>query len=701
LQGVDAQAGKFEEAAANSNASCLECHKDKTLTTERGGRKVSLFTDASVLARSTHSSLNCVDCHEGFSADNLPHKNPITPVNCASCHVEMGAKHLFHPRLAAIPTPRGRDTSCTACHGTHNVLPVQSANFPFARARQPETCGRCHRAEREHFLSSAHGRNYATTPEAPDCLTCHRKSIVHPASKQTRVELKLAQASLCESCHVGKPEVAGRSILGKRFVSSFDQSVHGAALKAGKGDAATCIDCHGSHEMNQAVVSSAPISKLHISETCNRCHRAIATEFDSSVHAAALRKGNLDSPTCTDCHGEHNILAHTNPNSPVYNRNVAQQVCGTCHASLRLARKYGFAADSFKTFSNSYHGLAIRGGAVEVVNCASCHGAHAIKSPLDPSSTVYKDNLVATCGQCHPGANNRFTIGKVHVSPNEPHDGSRILYWIANIYMILIGVIIGGMGLHNLADFVRKIRRKVAIQKGLIEEEHVPDRLYLRMTVNERCQHAVLFITFVLLVVTGFMLRYPEAWWVVGIRHLSARAFEFRSLIHRIAGSVMVLAGVWHLAYLAFTPRGRQLFHDLLPAKRDLTDPFGLMKYNFGLSAEKPKFGRFCYVEKIEYWAMVWGTIVMGVTGAILWFENTSMGFLTKLGFDISRTVHFYEAVLATFAIIVWHLYFVIFNPDIYPMNLAWLTGRMSEKEMLEEHPLELEHLKELGRGRG
>jgi hypothetical protein len=85
----------------------------------------------------------------------------------------------------------------------------------------------------------------------------------------------------------------------------------------------------------------------------------------------------------------------------------------------------------------------------------------------------------------------------------------------------------------------------------------------------------------------------------------------------------------------------------------------------------------------------------MGVTGMILWFDNTSMGLLTKLGFDISRTVHFYEAVLATLAILVWHFYFVIFNPDIYPMSLAWLTGRVSEREMIEDHPLELARLKQ------
>ena len=120
-----------------------------------------------------------------------------------------------------------------------------------------------------------------------------------------------------------------------------------------------------------------------------------------------------------------------------------------------------------------------------------------------------------------------------------------------------------------------------------------------------------------------------------------------------------------------------------------------MLRYNLGLRPEKPRFGRFSYIEKAEYWALIWGTVLMGATGVILWFENASMGLFTKLGFDIARTVHFYEAILATLAILVWHIYFVIFNPDVYPMNLAWLTGRVSEHEMREDHPLELERLKQ------
>jgi len=119
-----------------------------------------------------------------------------------------------------------------------------------------------------------------------------------------------------------------------------------------------------------------------------------------------------------------------------------------------------------------------------------------------------------------------------------------------------------------------------------------------------------------------------------------------------------------------------------------------VFRFYVGRTHHRPRFGRFSYIEKSEYWALVWGTVVMAGTGVIMWFQDPFIAMLSKLGWDVARTVHVYEAVLATLAIIVWHLYFVIFNPDVYPMNLAWLKGTISEEEMAEEHPLELEELR-------
>lgn len=214
------------------------------------------------------------------------------------------------------------------------------------------------------------------------------------------------------------------------------------------------------------------------------------------------------------------------------------------------------------------------------------------------------------------------------------------------------------------------------------------------MTVSERIQHASFAISFITLVITGFMLRYPESWWVEHIRDLSGDAFTYRSYLHRIAAAVMVTASVFHIIHLVFTARGRQFIKDMLPKYKDLTDALGIAMFNLGISKVKPKLDRFSYVEKAEYWALIWGTIVMTLTGLIMWFDNTFMGLFTKLGWDIARTVHYYEAWLAFLAIVVWHFYFVIFNPDIYPVNLAFIKGTISEEEMAEEHPLELERIK-------
>jgi cytochrome b subunit of formate dehydrogenase len=691
LAAAVAEPGAPAKPTAVPNSECLDCHEAEFKPRKKGQPAEWVGVRTENYARSAHAKLACVECHT--SIEETPHPAKLPPVDCTGCHARTGGKHTFHPRLALTPVPAGRDTACGECHSAHETVAAKDAASPFADGQQTLSCGRCHEAAQQGYLSSAHGQKQEGGRRlTPDCLSCHREPIAGGSGGPALLARKVAQARLCESCHVGRDEVARQSVLGAKFVSSFDRSVHGAALQGGKAEAASCADCHGAHAMNKAAVAGARVNRLRLTDTCARCHRERADEYRTSVHAAALAKGNLDSAGCTSCHGEHDIKKPSDPASPVNKVNLAQQVCAECHASVRLTRRYGLSSETFRTFADSYHGLAVRGGAINVVNCASCHGSHAIKSQDDPASSINKRNLGHTCGECHPGANTRFTVGSVHASESRG-SGSPWLYWIANLYVVLITVVIGGMSLHNALDFFRKTRRKLAVQKGEIVEPPAAHRLYLRMTVNERLQHLVLGVSFVALVLTGFMLRYPEAWWVVALRHLSVHVFEWRSFGHRAAGVVMLLSGIWHIGYILFTPEGRSLFRAMLPEWRDLTDPWKVLKYNLGLSPEKPAFGRFCYIEKAEYWAMAWGTVLMGLTGAILWFENASMGHISKLGFDIARTIHFYEAILATLAIIVWHFYFVIFNPDVYPMNLAWLTGRMSEEEMREEHPRQLAEL--------
>ena len=222
------------------------------------------------------------------------------------------------------------------------------------------------------------------------------------------------------------------------------------------------------------------------------------------------------------------------------------------------------------------------------------------------------------------------------------------------------------------------------------------EKKYIRMTRNERIQHFFLLSSFIVLVITGFWLKFPEAWWVKWIVFIiGENAFEARGIIHRVASIVLIAVSVYHLIYISFTQSGRKLVKDFFPAKKDITEFKDSMLYLINKRSEKPKFGRFSYIEKMEYWAVVWGTVIMGATGFILWFKDFFFKYFSNTGMDIATAIHYYEAILASLAILVWHFYFIFLNPDVYPMNKAWISGLLTREEMEKEHPLELEEIEE------
>lgn len=677
---------------AQTDEECLVCHEDATLSMERKGATVSLFVARKAYASSAHADLGCVSCHEGFDPSELPHARKITPVNCLSCHESDGLSN-YSQSVHGV-TGGGRGVSCVDCHTKHAIRNVSSLE-PVERKSYAETvCAKCHGTIAVRYVQSDHGLALARGVRgAPSCIDCHGEHTVLSASDTTARTNRMRQAAMCLSCHLDNEEVRSRVGPSAGFISSYETSVHGQAIAQGNDAAATCTDCHTSHDMKKGADPRSSVSKNTIAATCGACHGDIREQYAGSIHGTALARGVTASPTCTDCHGEHEILSPRDKRSPVAATNVSQQVCSPCHASVRLTEKYGLSADRFRTFEDSFHGLATRAGSVEVANCASCHGVHDIKRSTDPSSRIHPDNRVTMCGTCHPGANENFTKGAVHVIATESDD--QVLYLVSNGYVVLIVVVIGGMFVHNVLDFIKKSRRQLQYRRGELPRKHVAHRLYLRMTLTERIQHGTLLVSFITLVLTGFALRYPDAWWVAPVRNLSPWMFEVRGILHRVAAVVMVAASLYHVYYLVAVPRGKQLLRDLLPRRQDLFDAIAVFRYNLGFSSQKPKFGRFSYIEKSEYWALVWGTIVMSITGVILWFDNMFMGLLTKLWWDVARTVHYYEAWLATLAILVWHFYFVIFNPDTYPINLAFWKGTLTEEEMEEEHPLELEKLQQ------
>ena len=156
--------------------------------------------------------------------------------------------------------------------------------------------------------------------------------------------------------------------------------------------------------------------------------------------------------------------------------------------------------------------------------------------------------------------------------------------------------------------------------------------------------------------------------------------FDWRGVLHRIMAVIFSVLGIYHVIYLGATKRGREQLKALWPGMNDFADMVETIRYNAGLSKTKPRHARYTYVEKAEYWALIWGSLIMVLTGTFLVFENFAMKYFPKWATDVAMTIHFYEAVLATLAIIVWHFYFTIFDPEHYPMNWSMMTGKTGEK---------------------
>ena len=152
---------------------------------------------------------------------------------------------------------------------------------------------------------------------------------------------------------------------------------------------------------------------------------------------------------------------------------------------------------------------------------------------------------------------------------------------------------------------------------------------------------------------------------------------------------MLIAAGVYHAFYAGLSKDGRRLVWDFLPRLKDVQDAWGAMRFWLGLGGVRPEFGRFNYAEKAEYWALVWGSVLMAVTGVMLWAKVLVGNLLARMWLDAATAVHFYEAVLATLAILVWHFYQVVFDPDVYPMNWAWRDGKMTAEHYRGEHGLD------------
>ncbi|MEW6720222.1 MAG: cytochrome b/b6 domain-containing protein [Thermodesulfobacteriota bacterium] len=240
----------------------------------------------------------------------------------------------------------------------------------------------------------------------------------------------------------------------------------------------------------------------------------------------------------------------------------------------------------------------------------------------------------------------------------------------------------------------RKEAARLERERRAREKELEKGETFERFNRNFRFQHMVLFSSVIILIVTGMPLKFPEFFlsgWLIGL----FGGIQASTIVHRVGAAMLIYFMVHHFLYTILSRDGRRDFLLLLPKLQDAKDIRANIRHFLGKSPEKPKFGRFSYIEKFDYWAVYWGCVIMIGSGAFLWFETVIMKFLPKVAIDMAHEMHSDEALLATLAIVVWHFYNVHFNPDRFPGSLMWWHGRITEHEIKEEHPLEYEEIME------
>ena len=599
----------------------------------------------------------------------------IPQEKCKDCHDTFDFKAFNSSKHVKI--------GCTGCHADIRSLPHRDDGLETVK------CQRCHQKAFIEFSRSIHGKALASgIQDAPKCWSCHGAHDVHSKLEAVSHVNPSQIPATCggPKCH-SNPEIAkkyGIPVLNP--LSHYNKSVHAKKLASGDMKSATCVKCHGGHEVLPLKDVNSPIHKDNVPKTCSKCHESIYKEFTQSVHWTGFKQGVVNSPVCTDCHMEHEVLSPSDPKSSVSHEKVPT-LCTDCHNNSRLMNRYNIPVRSLDSYLNSFHGLALKSGNLESADCTSCHGAHFILKSTDPKSSVNTANLPKTCGGCHPGVGIGLKNTKIHAEAKASEiKGARIVNSVKVVYIILIIASVGGMFAFVLLDLVAKTRRKRKIAHGAAEEAHHPgpQRYFMRFNKEERAMHLVTLITFLTLVYTGFCRSYPESFFAYPMSKIFPH--ELRDWLHRISGVVITLNIVLQIVLFFATKRGREELKYMLPSPKDLKDAVHMIKYNLGRVKTHTHFDRFSFMEKFEYWALIWGSIVMGLSGVALWFKEKTLSLFPSWVLDLAQVLHFYEAVLASLAILIWHFYWVIFNPDVYPLDTKFITGKISEEHLMHEH---------------
>lgn len=312
------------------------------------------------------------------------------------------------------------------------------------------------------------------TLQAEACGGCHLESGAEgaPMIDAERMNGSVHKDLSCTECHEGMSNVHGPQVPNvdcsrchEASAQGFELGIHWQEGRRRNTNVPVCATCHGDHYIKPADSFDSTTSRRSVALTCGNCHTTEKEQFLQSAHGQALEtpgKAEL-APTCTTCHGEHEILQPEDEHSRV-SRGQLPKTCGGCHDSPELAASMGIPSDRLKTYEDSEHGLRHRFGETAVATCEDCHGSHLVLPQSDPRSTVNVANIISTCGKCHPNANENFAAAPVHLEATlESSPGVFAVRWFYILFIAVLGI---GFLVHIAFDmFALRKRHKEKINE--------------------------------------------------------------------------------------------------------------------------------------------------------------------------------------------------------------------------------------------
>jgi cytochrome b subunit of formate dehydrogenase len=610
-------------APAQDDDECLSCHDAREGMLAGGDvaeSKPGVLLDAAMFARSVHGGeVACADCH--IEHEDFPHADDAMSMTCAACHGDAaseleGSVHAGGNGHEELPL------ACSDCHGVHDVLPPEDREARLNPLNVYKVCGQCH-------------------------------FDVDPATATVDELLR----------------------------DKYTDDVHAdGILRAGLTVSATCVSCHGGHDIRHEGDVDSAVARTRIDQVCGTCHVGVLELYQQGVHHLNGGGNGHEGATCSDCHRPHEI-AH--PDDAFRGRSVS--ACTNCHKER---------AGSFRL---SYHGKAnVLGVSGEVATCEACHGPHKTLPASDPESWVHPDNVEATCAKCHEGVNAEFANYLVHADPSDGENFPTLhLVWKTMNTLLICVLILGG--LHALMWLVR-----ATADGHWRRPKHAKGRPWVRRwPTSYVVYHMWMMSTVLLLAGTGLPLHYADQPWAMGLMNFFGGAVA-AGWVHRLAAiglGALFAAFIGHTLWRIMVKREKGMLfgpNTMLPRVQDLQDLWANIRW-FLFLAPRPRFDRWTYWEKFDFWAATWGLFVIGLSGLMLWFPETATLFVPGWMLNAAVIVHGIEALLDIAFIFTVHVFHANLRPDKFPIDTMFLTGRMPAEEFEADRPLEYERAQREG----